>query len=80
MMGPAMNHSKITMRGFVMIGLFALTFFLFCLMAFDPVLLKDEFFKALAEAVIITGLINGVVGYLFSGSHPENPPKKETTL
>ena len=55
-------------HGFVTAGLFALTVLVFVLAAFFPDLRHDDLFKTLAQAIVITGLINMAVGFYFGAS------------
>lgn len=58
---------KIDTRGWALIGLFGMAFYIFTLMALDPALTKDELFSVLATAMISGGL-GGALGFYFGSS------------
>lgn len=53
-------------RGWMAIGLFLLTFFIFGLIALQPDLAKNQLFSVLATAVVTAGLIGGAVAFYYS--------------
>jgi hypothetical protein len=61
-------------RGWFGLGLFALTAAVFALLAHDPRLADNHLFSTLAQAVVITGLINLAAGYEFGASKSAAPP------
>jgi hypothetical protein len=61
-------------RAWFGLGLFALTAAVFALLAHDPRLAENHLFSTLAQAVVITGLINLAAGYEFGASKPPAPP------
>ncbi|MFI4974027.1 MAG: hypothetical protein ACHP84_05775 [Caulobacterales bacterium] len=68
--------NKLDMRGWVTIGLFGLTACIFAMIYSKPDLTKDQVFVLLAQAIVITGLVGGVIGFLFGASkkEPAEPP------
>ena len=54
-------------RGFIALGLFALTFFLFALLAFNPHLADIQLFGVLATAVI-SGGFGGMLGFYYGST------------
>lgn len=60
-------------HGYIAIALIALVFYVITLLAFFPSLQSSEIFKTLATAVVVSGLVGGVVAYYFSSS------KKDTS-
>lgn len=65
-------------RGWVAIGLFALSFFVIALLAIKPELAKIELFALLAQAIIVSGLIGGVVAFLYGSS--KSSAEKDRTI
>ena len=59
-------NGPIDSRGWMAIGLFALAFYLFTLIAFLPQLQTNELFKLLATAVISGSFCGGVVAFYFN--------------
>jgi len=55
-------------RAFLALGFFALTGYVLHLLATQPNLGDNKLFFALAEGVVITGLIGGVVAFYFAAS------------
>lgn len=68
---------KIDDRGWVAIGLFGLSAMVLGALAVVPHLADNQTFDTLGTAIIVTGLINGVVSYLF-GASKQTPPKDPT--
>jgi hypothetical protein len=64
-------------QGWALIGLFALAFFLFTLIAFNPHLAEIQLFGALAT-VVISGGLGSAVGYFFGSS--SGSAKKDETI
>lgn len=64
---------KLDAHGLFSAGLFALTVLVFVLDALVPELRKDDLFKMLAEAVVISGLINLAAGFYFGASRSQPP-------
>ena len=64
-------------RAWVAIGLFALTGYVLHLMATKPDLADSQLFTALATAIVVSGLIGGVVAFLF-GSSKSSQAKDQT--
>jgi hypothetical protein len=56
-----------TERGWIVIGLFTLTAFVLHVSAPDPGKAPSEFFKAIAQAVVLTGFLTAV-GFFFQAS------------
>lgn len=54
-------------RGWALIGLYGLAFYLFTLIAIVPGISKDELFSVLATAVVSGGL-GGALGFFFGSS------------
>lgn len=65
-------------RGWVAIGLFALTFFVLALLAFRPALANVQLFSVLAQAIVLSGLIGGPVLFLYGSS--KGSADKDTTI
>ncbi len=61
--------------GWYAVALFAQTIFILCLMVGVPDLRKDEFFKSLANAIIITGWIGFAVGQAKGEKERDNTSK-----
>jgi hypothetical protein len=55
-------------RGWVGIGLFFLTCMVLWMLVAFPDLRRDEYFKTLATAIVLTGFINGVVSWAYSAT------------
>lgn len=62
-----MNLPNIDTRGWVALGLFALTAAVLWLIAWKPDLTDNAGFMVIAQAIVISGLIS-VVNYLFGSS------------
>lgn len=60
--------NKIDSRGWVSIGLFALTLIVVALLALNPSLQDNKLFATLAQAIVITGLINLAASFYFGAS------------
>ena len=54
-------------RGWALLGLFALAFYIFTLIALNPLIANVQVFGVLATAIISGGLM-GAVGYFFGAS------------
>lgn len=68
---------RIDSRGWFSIGLFALSAAIFAMLAWAPTLKDNQLFATLAQAIIITGLINMAGGFNFGASKPnEKAPDK----
>lgn len=64
-----MTQNKGTdLRGWVALGLFGLTGYILHLLATNPKLADSQLFAALAGAIVVSGLIGGVVAYLYGSS------------
>lgn len=57
-----------TERAWVTLGIFLLAFLVVGLMAFIPELRRDDLFKVLAQAIILTALVNAVIAFHFSAN------------
>lgn len=55
-------------RGWIGIGTYALTIMVLWMMQIDPTLRRDEFFKVIATAIVLTGFIQGVVGWAYTAT------------
>lgn len=55
-------------RGWVAIALFALSTYVLTLLAFFPALAQITLFSVLAQAIIVSGLIGGVVAFFYASS------------
>lgn len=55
-------------RGWIGIGVFALSVMVLIMIKQDATLRQDEFFKTIATLIIGTGLINGVVSWAYSAT------------
>lgn len=64
-------------RGFIALGLFALTFFLFALLALNPHLADIQLFGVLATAVI-SGGFGGMLGFYYGSSRSSSD--KDATI
>jgi hypothetical protein len=53
-------------RGLVGLATFSLTVMVLWMVQSDLTLRKDEFFKVIATAIVLTGFINGVVAFFYS--------------
>lgn len=62
-------------RGWALLGLFALAFYLFTLIAMNPLLANVQLFGVLATAVISGGL-GGALGYFFGASKDQSDAPK----
>ena len=66
-------------RGWFSAGLFALTAAVLALLAWNPRLADNHLFATLAQAVVITGLINLAAGYEFGAAKTPPPPPAPPT-
>jgi hypothetical protein len=64
-------------QGWALIGLFAMAFFIFSLIAFNPHLAEIQLFGALAT-VVISGGLGGAIGFFFGSS--QGSAKKDETI
>ncbi len=55
-------------RGWVALGLFALTTMILGMIYAQPTLTTNQGFMLLAQAIVLSGLINGAVAFLFGSS------------
>lgn len=55
-------------RGWIGISVFLLTVMVLWMVAVFPELRQDEFFKVLATAIVLTGFIQGVVGWAYTAT------------
>lgn len=55
-------------RGWLSIAMFLLTLAILIAITFKPELAENEFFKVLASAIVVTGLLNNVTGFYFTAS------------
>jgi len=55
-------------RGWVGLACFVLTLLVLLMMWADRTLLRDDFFKTIATAIILTGWNNGPVGWVFQAT------------
>lgn len=55
-------------RGWISIACFALVLIVLGMMWIDKALLRDDFFKTIATALIITAWLNGPVGWAFQAT------------
>lgn len=55
-------------RGWVAVALFALSVYVLTLLAFNPSLAQITLFSVLAQAIIVSGLIGGVVAFFYTSS------------
>jgi hypothetical protein len=60
-------------QGWFSAALFALTIMVLGLAAFVPGLRQDDLFKTIAQAIVLTGLINLAASYYF-GASKSGPP------
>lgn len=56
------------LRGWVALGLFLLTAYVITLMAANPKLAESQLFATVATAIVTSGLIGGVVAWLYGSS------------
>ena len=63
-------------RGWFSAGLFVLTAAVLALLAWNPRLADNHLFATLAQAVVITGLINLAAGYEFGAAKPPGRPQE----
>lgn len=73
-----MKFPQIGERQWVTIALFALGFYIVTLMAFIPELRKDDLFKVIAQAVILTAVVNGIVAFHFSSNKGSETARENT--
>lgn len=64
-------------QGWTLVGLFALAFYLFTLIAINPKLADIQLFGALAT-VVISGGLGGAIGFYFGSS--QSAAKKDETI
>lgn len=64
-------------QGWALIGLFAMGFYIFTLIAINPKLAEIQLFGALAT-VIISGGLGGAIGYFFGSS--KGSAEKDKTI
>lgn len=55
-------------RGWIGVGCYVLVLIILCMMWTDKGLLKDDFFKLLATAIVLTGWNNGPVGWAYQAT------------
>ena len=55
-------------RGWIGVSVFLLTVMVLWMVAAFPELRHDEFFKVLATAIVLTGFIQGVVGWAYTAT------------
>lgn len=55
-------------RGWIGLGSFALVLVVLAMIWLDKQLLKDDFFKVIATAIVLTAWINGPVGWAFQAT------------
>jgi hypothetical protein len=55
-------------RGWIGLGCYALVIVLLAMMWSDKALLRDDFFKVIATAIILTGWNNGPVGWAYQAT------------
>lgn len=60
-------------QGWFSVGLYGLTVLVLVLMATVPGLRQDDLFKTLAQAIVMTGLINLAASFYFGASKPPAP-------
>lgn len=65
-------------RGMIVVGLFALVFFIFGLIAWVPSLNDNELFKTLATLIVGTGFVSGAITFYFGSS--KNSTDKDQTI
>ena len=65
------------LRAWVATGLFGLTAYVLHLMSSNPALANSQLFTALATAIVVSGLIGGVVAFLY-GSSKSSQAKDQT--
>lgn len=63
-----MNWKWPDARGWIGVGVFLLTIMVLWMIAKIPELRHDEFFKVLATAIVLTGFIQGVVGWAYTAT------------
>lgn len=73
-----MKWPQIGERQWVTIALFAMAFFIIGLMAHDPSLRRDDLFKVLAQAVVLTAVVNGIVAFHFSSNKGAETARENT--
>lgn len=66
--------SKMDSRGWFSVGLFVLTAVLLGMLAYAPSLKDNQLFATLAQAIVITGLINMAAGFHFGASKSSETP------
>lgn len=62
------QQPRIDARGWIGIAVFILTIMVLWMIAKIPELRKDDFFKVLATAIVLTGFIQGVVGWAYTAT------------
>lgn len=55
-------------RGWIGLGCFALVIFVLVMIWVDRSLLKDDFFKVIATAIVLTSWTNGPVGWAYQAT------------
>ena len=55
-------------RGWIGIGTFAMSVMILWMLKEDATLREDEFFKVIATAIVLTGFIQGVVGWAYTAT------------
>lgn len=64
-------------RGWFSIGLYALSVLIIGILAWHPALAENHLFATIAQAVIITGLINLAASFEYGASKSDAPPPGE---
>jgi hypothetical protein len=57
-----------TERGWIGLGTFVLTVMVLWMLKEDADLMKSEFFKTIATAIVLTGFVNGPVSWAYSAT------------
>lgn len=65
-------------RQWVTLALFLLAFMIIGLMAAIPDLRKDDLFKVLAQAIVLTAVVNGIVAFHFSSNKGSETARENT--
>lgn len=69
---------RMSLRVLVAVGLFGLTFYVLYLLATQPKLADSQLFTTLATAIVVSGVIGGVVAFLFGSS--QSSQAKDATI